>query len=577
MAEQLNKWQRQSLEVRDRELQLHEANKALREMSDEDLAKPEMREKIEAQATAERANARRLSALSALGEQLIRQAQRNPEIGVAHLEKWAEMLTILKDISSQRMPNVADLLKKAAAAKPLAQSSSNSGPQAGQIRNTANPTEAGSPKEGPAPPPVPQVADVESSQQPANEDNGEKKGDEPPGKSKKGRLGLVTTTLMGPGGKSEPKPPAPPAEQLDEAVTEQADLLAEFDKIADELNGVLANLEGSTLVKRLKAASREQYLIAGRVNETVDQVFGRLIDQFPEQVNGEFSELAKLEATGSEKVSLIMDDLEGYFQRRRMKKFEEVLKDMKQSDVIGGLRQLSQDIPVEQGLSIAQCEFWSDALDRWAEDLVDPACSGACKGGKTPDSLPPSVVLEVLQILEGEVNLREETRVAEQSKAAVPRDTHTAEAMRLSKTQEALDDRIMKVIATIEGLPNYEEHFAKDLQLLRQVDETMIEATNVLAGPETGPSAIAVETEVIELLLQSKRINPKGGGGGGATPGGGGTGTTQDSALALMGQGMNLKEVREDRGTTQATGESGRALPAEFRAGLDEYFNRLQP
>ena len=39
---------------------------------------------------------------------------------------------------------------------------------------------------------------------------------------------------------------------------------------------------------------------------------------------------------------------------------------------------------------------------------------------------------------------------------------------------------------------------------------------------------------------------------------------------------MNDKEVREDRGVSQATGESGSALPEEFRAGLDEYFNRLE-
>ena len=50
----------------------------------------------------------------------------------------------------------------------------------------------------------------------------------------------------------------------------------------------------------------------------------------------------------------------------------------------------------------------------------------------------------------------------------------------------------------------------------------MDEATEILARPETGSPAIAAETEAIELLLQSKRINPKGGGGGGSNPGGGG-------------------------------------------------------
>jgi hypothetical protein len=50
----------------------------------------------------------------------------------------------------------------------------------------------------------------------------------------------------------------------------------------------------------------------------------------------------------------------------------------------------------------------------------------------------------------------------------------------------------------------------------------------------------------------------------------------RDSALALLGAGLNKKEVRESRDTQQALGESGSNLPEEFRAGLDQYFNRLE-
>ena len=104
----------------------------------------------------------------------------------------------------------------------------------------------------------------------------------------------------------------------------------------------------------------------------------------------------------------------------------------------------------------------------------------------------------------------------------------------------------------------------------------MEDATDILAKPETGAPAIAAETDAIELLLRSRRINPKGGGGGGSSPGGGGRGTTNDSALALIGNGLNQKEIREDHGISQATGDSGPALPEEFRTGLDQYFNKLE-
>ncbi len=122
VTEQLSKWHRQSLEVRDREMQLYETNKQLRALATEELDRPETRRKIENQAAAERSNGRRLSNLAVTGEDLIKQAMRNPEFNIASLEKWAEMLQILKDIAGHRMPSVADLLKEAAQAPVVAMS-----------------------------------------------------------------------------------------------------------------------------------------------------------------------------------------------------------------------------------------------------------------------------------------------------------------------------------------------------------------------------------------------------------------------------------------------------------------------
>src|SRR5262249_15123441 len=116
LTEQLNKWHRQSLEVRDREMQLFETNKQLRQLSADELNRLDTRRRIEHQAEAEHANARRLSNLVVAGEDLVKQAMRNPEFGVGHLEKWAEMLQILKDIAANRMPSVADLLRQASRA-----------------------------------------------------------------------------------------------------------------------------------------------------------------------------------------------------------------------------------------------------------------------------------------------------------------------------------------------------------------------------------------------------------------------------------------------------------------------------
>lgn len=574
VTEQLSKWHRQALEVRDREMSLHATNQQLRMLSNDELDLPENRQRLDAQATAERANGRRLTSLVGSGEELVRQAMRNPEFGVGHLEKWAEMLQILKDISGNRMPSVAELLKQSAKAPgEVSQASPKPSVTAGQNKmpmREGDPKKPGEPQ--PPKPVVPTVTDAESSQNPG------KKSDEPkePSESKPSnpRLTLPVTTVMG-SGNNKPKPPSPAGEKLEEAVKVQQDLLAEFEKIADELNKVLANLEGSTLVKRLKAASRKQTVVANKLGVEIGTTFGKK-GGLPEPAKKNVIELADQELKSSQDLSNIMDDMQAYFERRRMQRFKSVLDEMREQDAVGSLRQLSDDVKQEAGLSIAQAEFWSDTFDRWADDLVDPACSGKCPGCKSKASLPPSIVLEAMQILEAEVNLREETRVAEQAKKALAREQYSERAGKLRGIQDSLAKRVADLTQRIRELPEGEQEFGKEINLLTKVEMVMDEAADILGKPDTGSPAIAAETEAIELLLQSKKINPNGGGGGGSSPGGGGGGNTNDVAIALVGTGLNEKEVREDRGISQATGETGVVLPEEFRAGLDQYFNKLE-
>ena len=181
------------------------------------------------------------------------------------------------------------------------------------------------------------------------------------------------------------KPAAPPStpagEKLEEAVQAQADLLAEFERLADELNKVLANLEGSTLVKRLKAALRHQSVIAGKIGDQVGETFGR---SRPAVAKGDlFEDLTQREAKNSDDVSRIMDDMQAYFERRQFQRFKLVLDEMRKQDPVGGLRQLGDDLKVQTGLPIAECEFWSDTFDRWADNLVDVCKRGKCPGCKS--------------------------------------------------------------------------------------------------------------------------------------------------------------------------------------------------
>ncbi len=433
VSAQLSRWHRMALDVRDREMRLHQTNQQLRELPPEQLASSENLRRLAEQADQERANGRQLAGLVRNGEALLAEAMRNDDIGVGHLQRWAEMMQVLKDISENRMPGVADLLKQASQQKMASTSDDNAqAPAAGQNRLTQTIEGDSKPKdEQPKPAAnqnVPNVADVESTQHQFDPNELKNPGDNQ--NPTQPRLSLTQTQLAGNGNQSSDSEAPADSEPLDEAVNQQKDLLAEFEKVAGDLNDVLANLEGSTLVKRLKASSRGQQQVAAQLASLVSNSFG-VSEREKEADAVAFAELADREINSSQDASNIMDDMAAYFERSRYMLFKRVLDDMRDQDVTAALRSLGEELRKESGLAIAQAEYWSDTFDRWAEDLVEVTQSGACPGAKSKDSLPPSIVLEVLQLLEGEVKLREQTRVAEQARPALTVTEHVDAATRL--------------------------------------------------------------------------------------------------------------------------------------------------
>ena len=89
-------------------------NVELRNLSVEELDRPENRNQILAQAASEQAQARRLDALTEVGVSLTKEAVRNDQFDVATLEKLSNMLQRMDDITKNRMASVSDMLKQAA-------------------------------------------------------------------------------------------------------------------------------------------------------------------------------------------------------------------------------------------------------------------------------------------------------------------------------------------------------------------------------------------------------------------------------------------------------------------------------
>ena len=613
---QMELWMGAAQEVHDKELQLHETNRELRDLSPEALDDPAQRRKLQNQAAAERANAARLDSLIELGTELVQEATKNEEFDPNQLESWAEILKQLEEIARQSMPSVADLLARAAEAPGL-----SSNPQSA-IRNpqSASPSTAGAPpsltggepnslekakKYGPErkmPPegldeipedpnipgaevnvdrskqpegkpgyipanPTPHVLDVESG---FNEE--EEAGQAP---QVVGGLGIPTTTLRGSGRKNDEEEESSvpqTAELVLEAVKEQQELLDAFAELAEEMNKLLTGFENSTFVKRLKAASRRQIDIAVDLN-TLDG-FGQDAGDAVEDASDR-ERLAAKEVAEAKVASTLLQDMAAYADRRPSEGFSRVLSEMQDAIVSDQMQDIAEAIVKDNfiGESTIEAEFWADTLDRWAEQLVPPLPEGeppAEMGLVELPNLPPEIVVEVMRIINREIQLREETRELEQAKGALTTDEYRERSIALYDTQITLTEDTREVEAQISLLPEAQERFIQNqLAKVAKAAEVMEEVEDILAEPDTGPRAIAAITEVIEILLQTGRV-PNAPMITTAPP-------ATASALMLLGVGDDTGRASiENRSPRQATGKAGRVLPEEFRQGLDAYFDALE-
>ena len=609
---QMELWLGAAQEVHDKEMQLHQTNRELRDLPPEALDDPAERRRIQNQAAAERANAARLDSLIQLGEGLVQEAAKNEEFNADRLESWAGILKKLEEIAGQKMPSVADLLAQAAEA-PGQRSSQQSGTVSSQQGSPSPATggqqpgadsglekvekygpESKKPPEGldeiPEDPntpgagvnvdrskqpegkpgyapanPTPHVLDIESG---FNES-------EKAGQASQivGGLGIPTTTLKGSGRKSEDdeETPTPQTGELVlQAVKEQQELLDAFAELAGEMNKLLAGFENSTFVKRLKAASRRQIDIAMDLN----RLDGFGLESSAIEDLSDRGRLGKQEDAESEIMTTLLQDMVAYADRRPSEGFSRVLAEIQDAAAPNQMRDIAEALDDNfVGESTIAAEFWADTLDRWAEQLVDPLSDGAIPAdmGMIPvPNLPPEIVVEVMRIINREIQLREETRELEQAKEALSADEYSERSMALYDTQITLTEDTGEVKAQISLLPDAHKHFIqKQLAKVSRAAKVMEEVEEILAEPDTGPKAIAAITEVIEILLETGRV-PN-------APMVTNAPSATTSALMRIGVGDDSDSAFiENRSPQQATGKTGRVLPEEFRQGLDAYFDALE-
>lgn len=606
IAEQLRRWQSKADAVYEQELRLLEQNRELRLLAQEEAVRPELLRKLEQQAADERANAKDLAEATKAGTDLSNQAVKNESIRSDQLNRWAGGLQRLRDIAGKEMPSIADELTRLSQAS-LSPGADKSGaiptpsteeqpPQhsevAGVDRRPATGTapEAKGESEDEAQEAPPQIVDRESTLTPpaANQST-----DEQLSAGSGNSLGIPETSL-GPAASKTNKNSddkkkergdaneADAKESIDDLVQSHVKLIEEFRKAREELNALTQDFENSTFVKRLKAASRNQLQLAQRINRLVASDFG--VDAAESNDDKTvLAELADAQAKQSRFVGDIREDLAASQNRTPKNSVKAVLQEMEELNMQVKIDEMPLRLQRNlTGDALHRSEFWSDTFDRWAEELVGPSQDQDNEDNDQEDSeqnhLPPAVLVEIMRIIHGEIDLRDQTRAVAQIGEATDRSEYEERTTGLAVGQMSLQERALDVISDIEALPSGGERFDRELGKLRSAVTEMEKASELLVDLKAGAATLAAESQAIEALLASRRQSDKVGKGSGSDGGGAGSlagGRTNRSPLELIGPDEDAGAYDDPRDVGAATGTAGAPLPEQYREGLDAFQNGL--
>lgn len=613
VTEQMKRWMSTADAVYERELALNEENKALQALSESELATAENIRRLEQQAAGERENSQRLQQTVESGRKLVEQALQNKNMNDNQIRRWADSLKRLQNIAGERMPEITRKLNRLANEIQQRAAENKSNPRADEPDGQQNPqgeqkpadkpgldsqeddddhTESGGQNDDNESSPIHSLDQKEKSMLDKGEDSEDKKSEDEDkgGETPKERMTIPETVLENP--KQKPGTPKEEPEgngegkknqqpNIDEVVEDQDKLLEEFRKARDAMSDIMGDLENSTFVKRLKAASRSQLEVASRLNSVMSDLFGAQPDADVDSSQAEtVSQLSESQDGMFARLSAIEADLKAYQNREPNDARQRILDEMKALN----MRVKLEEMPLRlqrrlNGDSLHRTEFWADVFDRWAEELVPPESSGGGGGGGSKPSLPPSIVLEVMRLIDEEMQLRDETRSLDQAKGAMSKDEVEGRLGGLTIYQMANQERTLDVIDDIGRLPNATQAYEEELKKLNNGVTAMGEASSMLVDGMTGEPTVAAETAAIEALLAARRNGPNDQKTKDRSQGeGDGSESLADveSPFDILKPSDGFGSEIAPRDVGAALGRTADSVPEAYRSGLDSFRNRLR-
>jgi hypothetical protein len=387
------------------------------------------------------------------------------------------------------------------------------------------------------------------------------------------------------------------AQNVGDALEQEEAALAALEQLQKQVNQNLDQLQALTLAQRLRKLGGQEKDIETQLQRLVPETIGMLPRELPSRFKRINDGLAGDQTATQAESQVLQGEISRFFERTQQENYGEVSKQMTEARTPEELERLRDLIRENIAMQAMQgLAAWGKRFDEWA-NLLEPKkdSNSGGGGGEGGGQDLTKHLIALLRLRDQEINLREQTRLVEQKKD--DREVYRGLATFLAVNQERLR----------EGL----EVVRKELPIaileppMRETDEAMAEATEVLKRPQTDAAAEQAETKVVELLSDVINLIVEQ-----AQPGSGGESEGQQEDMAFLMQMMSQepgmqpgmttgqrgggsmaggstdRRATPQEGDARGRGAEGRRvsraggrptnLPAEFREALESYFNAIE-
>jgi hypothetical protein len=213
---------------------------------------------------------------------------------------------------------------------------------------------------------------------------------------------------------------------LTEAVKEQDQAVQKMQKAIAKAHEGNRLFEAGTFVNRLKKASNEQSAIANSLIESYSKILGVRSSKLDPTELRRLKDSASQQANTGSDIRWLQEDLTNYFTRTKTPTFQELVEEMRSSEIDLGLDKIRLMIGENHSfLATESAKKWADRLTEWAKKLEgdkDTPNTGAAggSGGRNPDDEDFEFMLRVMRLIQKEQDIRSQTRVLEQLRRTTP-------------------------------------------------------------------------------------------------------------------------------------------------------------